>query len=102
MYRSDENSNCRPMQISWHNNFYKQYYTDVDLKRQMRKLYANVNSLLGKFSKCSVDVNCFIFKTYSSNLYCAPMWFDCIPSSTKKVKNCIQQQPATIYVLVMA
>ena len=75
--------------------------TDVDLKKQMRKLYANVNSLLRKFSKCSVDVKCFLFKTYSSNLYCA-MRFDCTPSSTKKVKNCIQQQPATIYVLVMA
>ena len=35
---------------------------DVDLKRQMRKLYANVNLLLRKFSKCSVDVKCFLFK----------------------------------------
>ena len=47
--------------------------SDVDLKRQMRKLYANVNLLLRKFSKCSVDVKCFLFKTYCSNLYCAPM-----------------------------
>ena len=31
--------------------------SDVDLKRQMRKLYANVNLLLRKFSRCSVDVN---------------------------------------------
>ena len=46
--------------------------SDVDLKRQMRKLYANVNLLLRKFSKCSVDVKCFLFKTYCSNLYCAP------------------------------
>ena len=30
--------------------------SDVDLKRQMRKWYANVNLLLRKFSKCSVDV----------------------------------------------
>ena len=28
--------------------------SDIDLKRQMRKLYANVNLLLRKFSKCSV------------------------------------------------
>ena len=48
--------------------------SDVDLKRQMRKLYANVNLLLRKFSKCnSVDVKCFLFKTYCSNLYCAPV-----------------------------
>ena len=51
--------------------------SDVHLKRQMRKLYANVNLLLRKFSKCSVDVKCFLFKTYCSNLYYAPMWFDC-------------------------
>ena len=51
--------------------------SDVHLKRQMRKLYANVNLLLRKFSKCSVDVKCFLFKTYCSNLYCAPMWIDC-------------------------
>ena len=58
----------------------------VDLKRQMRKLYANVNLLLRKFSKCSVDVKCFLFKTYCSNLYCAPMWFDCTKAALKKLK----------------
>ena len=47
--------------------------SDVDLKRQMRKLYPNVNLLLRKFSRCSVHVKCFLFKTYCSNFYCAPM-----------------------------
>ena len=60
--------------------------SDVDLKRQMRKLYANVNLLLRKFSKCSVDVKCFLFKTYCSTLYCAPMWFDCTKAALKKLK----------------
>ena len=41
----------------------------VDLKRQMRNMYANVNLLLKKFSKCSVGVKCFLFNTYCSNLY---------------------------------
>ena len=59
--------------------------SDVDLKRQMRKLYANVNLLLRKFSKCSVDVECFLFKTYCSNVYCAPMWFDCTKAAPKKL-----------------
>ena len=36
--------------------------SDVNLKRQMRKLYANVNLLLRKFSTCSVEVKCFLFK----------------------------------------
>ena len=56
--------------------------SDIDLKRQMRKLYANVNLLLRKFSKCSVAVKCFLFETYCSNLYCAPMWFDCTKATT--------------------
>ena len=60
--------------------------SDVDLKRQMRKLYANVNLLLIKFSKCSVGVKCFLFKTYCSNLYYAPMWFDCTKAALKKLK----------------
>ena len=30
-----------------------------DLKRQMCKLYANINMLIRKFSKCSLDVKCF-------------------------------------------
>ena len=52
----------------------------------MRKFYANVNLLLRKFSKCSVDVKCFLFKTYCSNLYSAPMWFDCTKAGLKKLK----------------
>ena len=48
-------------------------------------MYANVNLLLGKFSKCSVGVKCFLFKTYYSSLYCAPMWFDCTKIALKRV-----------------
>ena len=34
--------------------------SDLDPKRQMRKLYANANLLLRKFSKCSVNVKCYL------------------------------------------
>ena len=51
--------------------------SELDLRRQMRKTYANTNLLLRKFSKCSVDVKCYLFKRYCCNLYCLPMWFDC-------------------------
>ena len=57
---------CRYLAITISTNYF-----DVDLKRQMRKLYANVNLLLRKFSKCSVDVKCFLFETYCSNFYYA-------------------------------
>ena len=60
--------------------------SDLDLKRQMGKMYANANVLLRKFSKCSINVKCYLFKTYCSNLYCAPMWFDCTKTALKKLK----------------
>ena len=60
--------------------------SDLDLKRQMKKRYANANVLLRKFSKCSINVKCYLVKTYCSNLYCAPMWFDCTKTALKKLK----------------
>ena len=58
----------------------------LDIKRQMRKIHVNANLLLRKFSRCSVEVKCYLFKTYCSNLYCAPMWFDCTKNSSKMLK----------------
>ena len=58
--------------------------SDLDLIRQIRKIYANANLLLRKFSCCSVSVKCYLFKTYCSTLYCAPMWFDCTKTTLKK------------------
>ena len=52
----------------------------------MRKIYANANLLLRKFSCCSVSVKCYLFKTYCSTLYCAPMWFDCTKTALKELK----------------
>ena len=48
-----------------------------DLKRQMCKLYANVNMFMRKFLKRSPDVQCFLFKSYYSHLYCFNLWYDC-------------------------
>ena len=52
----------------------------------MRKMYANANLLSKKFSKCSVNVKCYLFRIYCSNLYCAPMWFDCTKTALTKLK----------------
>ena len=59
---------------------------DLDLKRQMRKFYTNANMLVRKFFKCTVDVKCYLFKTYCSTLYCSAMWFDSTKSAMKKLK----------------
>ena len=47
---------------------------DVDIQRQLRSLYARGNLLVRKFKKCSVDVKIQLFKSYCTNLYCAPLW----------------------------
>ena len=59
---------------------------DRDLKRQMKKFYANANMLLRRFSKCSIPVKCYLFKTYCSNLYCAPLWYNFTLTAMKKIK----------------
>ena len=61
-------------------------YSNLDLKRQMKNIYANANLLLRKFSSCSVSVKCYLFKTYCATLYCAPMWFDCTKTALKRLK----------------
>ena len=77
--------------------------TDLDLKRRMRQMYANDNLLLREFSKCSVNVKCYLFKTYCSNLYFAPMWFDCTNIALiNKIERRLQQQFETNYGLAMA
>ena len=59
---------------------------DLDLKRQLQKFYTNANMLIRKFSKCSVGVKCYLFKTYCSTMYCSAMWFDSTKSAIKKLK----------------
>ena len=49
---------------------------DGDLNRQMRKYYAKANMLLRKFSYCSPDVKCCMFKSYCSTMYCSSIWFE--------------------------
>ena len=57
------------MNFCWHNfnrNALLHYQEPLnncapDLKRQMCKLYANVNMIIRKFSRCSLDVKCFFY-----------------------------------------
>ena len=58
----------------------------LDIKRPMGKFYASVNMLLRRFSKCSSPVKCYLFKTYCSNLYCAPLWYNSTVTAMKKMK----------------
>ena len=59
---------------------------DIDLKRQMRKFYANINILFRKFAKCSPDVKCTLFKSFCSNMYCSTMWYNGTVTAMKKLR----------------
>ena len=42
--------------------------------------------LLRRFSKCFIPVKCYVFKTYCSNLNCAPLWYNFTLTAMKKIK----------------
>ena len=70
---------CLGVIVSGHNS-------DNDLKRQMRKFYANAKMIIRKFSKCSVNVKCYLFKTYCSTMYCSALWFNSTKTALTKLK----------------
>ena len=42
--------------------------------------------LLRRFSRCSTPVNCYLFKTYYSNLYCCYLGYNSTVNAMKKLK----------------
>ena len=63
-----------------------EHNSDNDLKGQMRNFYANANMLIRKFSKCSVNVKCYLFKTNCSTMYCSALWFNSTNTALTKLK----------------
>ena len=57
---------------------------DLEIKKQMKICYANVNMLLRRFSKCSTPVKCYLFETYCSNLFYAPLWYNSTVTAMEK------------------
>ena len=55
-------------------------------KKAISKYYANANILLRKFSYCSLDVKCCMFKSYCATMYCSSIWFDRTVTAMKKLK----------------
>ena len=62
--------------------------TSFDVSRQTRKFYAQANMLLLNFRYCtsSNKVKCSLFKSFCTNMYCCPLWFNSTSSSVKKFK----------------
>ena len=67
---------CNNLLTSYFNYMKPSLPVNCCLKRQMRKFYANANMLIRTFSKCSVNVKCYLFKTYCSTMYCSDLWFN--------------------------
>ena len=61
--------------------------TNIDVARQTRKFYLQVNLLLRNFRHCSDQVKCVLFQTYCTNLYCCQLWFNSSKSSLKKLST---------------
>ena len=57
--------------------------TSIDVSRQARKFYAQANMLLRNFRYCSNEVKCSLFKSFCTNMYCCPLWFNSTSSSVK-------------------
>ena len=61
--------------------------TSNDVSRQTRKFYAQANMLLRNFRYCGREVKCMLFKSFCTNIYCCPLWFNSTSSSIKKLKS---------------
>ena len=47
---------------------------DKDIERQRRKIFIQGNTLIRKFSMCSVEVKLELFRSYLSSMYTAQLW----------------------------
>ena len=61
--------------------------TPIDVCCQTSKFYAQANTLLRNFRFCSDDVKCMLFRSFCTNMYCSPLWFNSTSSSIKKLKT---------------
>jgi hypothetical protein len=59
---------------------------DADIARQLRCLYASSNTLLSKFSRCSIPVKQKLVESYCLNFYCSTLWCDYSKKSISKIR----------------
>ena len=59
---------------------------DDNIMKQMRGLYARVNSVLRKFAACSFDVKLRLFQAFCTSFYCAHLWYKFTKHVMSKVR----------------
>jgi hypothetical protein len=60
-------------------------FDDMDIRKEMRSLYARGNSLIRKFKKCNDEVKSQLFKAFCSSFYCCQLWCLYKEQSIKKL-----------------
>ena len=65
--------------------------TSIDVCRQKSKFYAQANTLLRNFRYCLDVVKCMLFRSFCTNMYCSPLWFN-------STLSCIKKQQKTSYI----
>ena len=59
---------------------------DVDIKRQLRCLYASANTIIRKFACCTVPVKLQLLEAYCLNFYCSTLWCDYTKQCMSKLR----------------
>lgn len=60
---------------------------DLDIKRQVRGIYARGNALLKRFKHCNDQVKVKLFNSYCSNFYCSTLWYRYSKTEFRKLKS---------------
>ena len=60
--------------------------TSFDVSRQTRTFCAQANMPLRNFRYCSNEVECSLFKSFYTNMYCCPLWFNSTSFIVKKMR----------------
>ena len=60
---------------------------ELDMKKQMKSVYARGNGLIRQFRHCSEDVKCKLFKSFCSSLYASSLWNKYTVTAVNKVKS---------------
>ena len=47
---------------------------NTEIKKQLQTLYARANSVLRKFTACSMSVKLSLFQSYCTTFYCCALW----------------------------
>ena len=59
---------------------------ELDIKRQLMQFYANANTLIRVFGKCSNDVKIKLFHTYCTTLYCGIFWYEATVRESRRLR----------------